>query len=368
MGALRVVVVGESWHGSDCTGLARGFRVAGHAVELIGCDVFFPAVDRSFAARGLRRTMAPFFRFQFNRYVRQAVRMLRPDLVVIYKGTGVAPATLADIRRRGIWLCHVMPDTTIEGQWLLDRRIFRCFDHVFTTKSFGVDDFRARLGGTSVSFLAHGFDPYVHRPMSLDPRRRRDPPPRPVSFIGHWTPGKEAWLGSLAEAVGPEKLDVWGNGWERSRRPALRGSVRGGPIYGDYYAAAVCESRINLGLLRERLPGGPSGDLTTARTFQIPACGGFLLHERTRELAAYYEEGREVACFGSPEELTQKVRYYLAHDAARARIARAGHRRCVREHDLAGRARVIVERFLEARPSPQVAGDLVRDPRQERHA
>lgn len=348
MNALKIVVVGESWHGSCCTGLARGFRAVGHAVELIGWDTFCPAVDRSLTARGLRRALAPFFRAQFNRRVLQAVRALQPDLVVVYKGTAVAPATLAAIRRGGCWLCHVMPDITVEGHSFLDRRILGHFDHLFTTKSFGVEEFRTRLGAASVSFLPHGYDPAVHRPLALD---GAGAPLRPVSFIGQWSPGKERTLAHLAAAVGPETLDVWGGGWQRASAPALRPSVRGAPVYGDFYAAAVTASRISLGLLRERPPGAVSDDLTTTRTFEIPACGGFLLHARTAELADYYEEGREVACFGSPEELVEKVRYYLVHESERARIAQAGHRRCVPEHSLAARAQAIIERFLAARPA-----------------
>ena len=344
MNALRIVVIGESWHGSSCTGLARGFRAGGHAVELIGLDTFVPTVDRSLAARALRRALAPFCRAQYNRRMLAAVHRLRPDLVVVYKGTAVAPATLADFRRRGVWLCHVMPDIRVEGHWSLDPRIFGYFDHVFTTKSFGVAYFRERHGVRNVSFLPHGFDPHVHRPLAPVPSR-------PVSFIGSPSPRKEAYLRRLADAVGWENLDVWGEGWGGVRAGVLRRSVHGAGVYGDFYAAAVSGSRINLGLQHEGGPGYPSGDLTTERTFLIPACGGFLLHERTGELADYYEEGRECACFGSPDELVEKVSWYLRHDDERVRIARAGHRRCVRENALSVRADAIIRRFLAERPA-----------------
>jgi len=59
----------------------------------------------------------------------------------------------------------------------------------------------------------------------------------------------------------------------------------------------------------------------------------------------YYEEGKEIACFASPEELVDKVRYYLANEDERLRIAKAGHERCIRENSLSSRARVIIEQF-----------------------
>ena len=352
MNALRILVTGESWHGSNCTGLARGFREAGHAVELIGLDRFLPAVDRSIFARGARRAMVPFYRSQFNRRVRQSVRLRRPDFVLVFKGTAVALATLAEARRRGIWLCNFWPDVSTSGHWGVDRRIFRLFDHVFTTKSFGIADLETRYGITNASFLPHGFDPQVHRPLAAPARRPDDPPAPPVSFLGRWTSHKEACLARLADAIGSERLAVRGDGWERVASAALRRAVHCEGVYGDYYALAIAESRINIGLLQEAMPGASSGDLITSRTFHIPASGGFLLHERTPELAAYFEEGREVACFGSPDELVEKVVYYLHHEPERARIAEAGHRRCVRENRWAQRARVIVEKFLADRPRP----------------
>ena len=43
----------------------------------------------------------------------------------------------------------------------------------------------------------------------------------------------------------------------------------------------------------------------------------------------FYQEGVEAEFFGSPEEMQAKLKYYLAHDEARAKIARAGRERCL---------------------------------------
>jgi spore maturation protein CgeB len=68
------------------------------------------------------------------------------------------------------------------------------------------------------------------------------------------------------------------------------------------------------------------------RNFEVPGSGGFLLTERLPHLEEYFELGREVAVFDSPEDLVDQVGYWLDHSDERASVAELGYRRVLAEH------------------------------------
>ena len=67
------------------------------------------------------------------------------------------------------------------------------------------------------------------------------------------------------------------------------------------------------------------------RTFEIPACGGFMLTERSEEIIEFFEEDKEVACFSTPEELREKIDFYLEHPALRKEMAERAYQKVQQE-------------------------------------
>lgn len=62
----------------------------------------------------------------------------------------------------------------------------------------------------------------------------------------------------------------------------------------------------------------------------IMAAGGFVLTSYCAETAELFEEDREIVMFRNPEELMEKVDYYLTHDRERRQIAEAGQKKVMR--------------------------------------
>jgi spore maturation protein CgeB len=62
-------------------------------------------------------------------------------------------------------------------------------------------------------------------------------------------------------------------------------------------------------------------------------------------LEDYFAIGKEIAVFGTVDDLPDKIRHYLENDALRREIAGAGQRRIAREHTYAHRFREIFRRM-----------------------
>jgi hypothetical protein len=322
---LRILCIGETWFGSDARAAFAALRRLGHSVQVIDESNFVPTQWTSFGARVLRKVFRGVMVDQLSRRAIQMMRMLEPDVLFVFKGNYVSPRILEEATRLGVLTVNYYPDVSFFAHGGELPRAIPLYDHVFNTKTFGVKDMIAH-GAKSVSFLAPGFDPELHRPIHLTSSDMTafgcD-----VSFIGTWSPKKEQLLAALREARPEINLRIWGNQWEKRAAKSLDGAVAGTEIVGDNYARAICASSICLGLLSEARVGSSSGDLITARTFQIPACGTFMLHERNEEVAEYFTEGVDAEFVSSADELIAKVGQYLDATGDRERIAAAGLRR-----------------------------------------
>ncbi|HEV2619781.1 MAG TPA: glycosyltransferase, partial [Acidobacteriaceae bacterium] len=89
--------------------------------------------------------------------------------------------------------------------------------------------------------------------------------------------------------------------------------------------------------------------------FEIAACEGFLLAERSDGHRDRFVEDEEAVFFSTIEECVAKIRRYLPDEAARSRIAAAGRLRAERSgyHNDRQVAR-IVERVREILPQTKM--------------
>ena len=285
------------------------------------------------------------------------------------------PGTVENIKALGIttvnWFCnasyqfHLVRDLAPRYDWCLVPERFRLGDYI--------------EAGARPIYCQEAANPEVYKPCDL-------PKEFDVTFVGQAYGDRPSYVKFLLD----RKIDVrvWGNGWTRfapgAREPGTRGLARvshvarrlltpdgrraagrrilrklGLPDGGDVGDASGLEwvhelppgvlggilpdeemirmfsrSRINLGFstcgnTREETDRVVQVRL---RDFEVPMSGGFYMVEYMQELEEFFDVGREIVCYEGPEDLVEKIRYYLAHEGEREAIRKAGHERALRDH------------------------------------
>jgi spore maturation protein CgeB len=325
-----ILFLGADWWGSDARALAVALRHSENALIEVIYEDFFPLQWSTVPLRALRRLARPWLVQDYNRAVLGHAGNPAIDFVLVFKGKLLQAATLERFRQQGTRIYCFYPDVSFldHGPEIWDcLPLYNC---LFTTKSFHLDDAALRGRVRQMKLVAHGFDPEVHRPVTLNDGMKRQYG-CDVSFVGCWSPKKEALLACIVRECPDLNIRIWGLGWRRSA-PTMRSRWQGRGAFGDELSIIYRASKINLGLVSEAGRGTKVGDLVTARTWQIPAVGGFMLHEDTVELRRYFNPESEVGVFQSGLDLAERIRYYLADQDRRLQILDSGHRRCLESH------------------------------------
>ncbi|MGH9928217.1 MAG: CgeB family protein [Pyrinomonadaceae bacterium] len=345
---LRILAVADVWQGSDAYAFVRAFRRMGHSVSVVPPENYVPSAWKRTSLRGLRRIFEPTLVSEYTEALISEARQLRPHLFFVFKGRYVTAEAIETIRKAGAVAINFYPDVSfmVHGRYI--PAALPQYDWIFTTKSFGPADMERLLAVHHSSVLPPSYDPETHAPVALDEddaaRYQCD-----VSFIGTWSPKKQQYLEQLQHERPEVRLRIWGSQWENARG-SLGLHIEGRHVLGVEYAKALIGSKINLAILSEARTGASSGDQITARTFQIPATGAFMLHERTEEFADYFREDVECACFHTVDDLVAKIAYFLGHPKEREQIAMAGYRRCLESgYAVDDRAAIVLNKLAEFR-------------------
>jgi spore maturation protein CgeB len=331
---MKILYVGPDFAGSNGACWRDAFVELGHEVRTFDDEKYDPA-PATLAGRWLRkrrRRPEPHRVADLNRAVLAAVEDFRPRLVFFVKAYHIVPETLERCRR--VAPCYVyMNDDMFNpaNQTPTFYPNLSRFDVILTTKSYNVREFH-RAGAPRAVYIANAYDPRIHFPCPPSAAERAEMA-GDVAFIGTFRPQRADDLNRIV-ALRDLKLNIWGGGWNkmgridnlhrRRRWRDLRACVHPYELWCAEMGKAIQSNKITLGLLYRE-----NRDLQTSRSFEIPACGGFMLAERTEEHRMYFEEDKEAAYFGSFDELRDKLRFYAAHDSVRERIAAAGYRRAV---------------------------------------
>lgn len=203
----------------------------------------------------------------------------------------------------------------------------------FISNSLGGEELLRQLGAKAAHTVWYGVDPDVFSPMPVESQDLD------VFFYGHGREYRGEWIDALlrdASLAMPE------------RRFAVRGTRLGdlGQVESLPYLSFsklreyACRSKINLCITR-----GAHASLygsASSRPFELSAMQCCVVANPYNGLELWFEPGKEIIIVNSTDEAVDRLRYLLAHDDERARMAQAARDRVLKEHTFRHRARDLV--------------------------
>ncbi len=193
------------------------------------------------------------------------------------------------------------------------------FDLVLTTNP---ECERYRQLGVAAIFQPGVFSAAVFNP-GIERRKDYD-----VSFIGAMDKvGREHYAAALTRAG--IRVHLFGAG------------TSAGIVSADKVVEIYRRSRINLnftgGALRTPLERDPAVNRNVrqvkGRMSKIALCGSFVLSENAPGIERLFRVGEEIDVFRDEQQLVEKVRFYLDHEAQREAMAARAHARALKDYD-----------------------------------
>jgi hypothetical protein len=321
---MRILLVDTTLYGPTTPLFRDAVAASGHTLRFVDEGPFLEPLEHSLLQKVAYRLRGrrPLSYGRFNRTLVDEARAFRPDVVLIVKGTYVAPAALTAIKdETGAYLINYATDDPFNPAHASPDLLGAIpqYDLYCSTKRAILGDLD-RAGCRRPVHTWFAYKPELHFPEAPGSLEERDRFASDVAFVGGADSDRLPYIDAIADLAGVN-LALYGGYWQRHDR--FRAHARGFAVGRDY-RLALGGTRIALCLVRQA-----NRDGHVMRTFEIPACGAFMLAEDTAEHRELFDAGSEAAFFRTPAELAEQVRYYLARDDDRRRVAHEGHRRVV---------------------------------------
>jgi spore maturation protein CgeB len=333
----RSILLTGDWHSQiHEVPFADGLARAGLKVDTFKWHTYFQDFSKkgqlfALVARLQDKYMFGFLVNKLNRDLIKKVRLDKPPILFIYRGSHIYASTLQKIKKDcpSIYIIGYNNDdpfSTLYPKWKwrhFNQSIQYC-DLLLAYRVSNVEQFRER-GAQNVDILRSWYLPNVHK--KLDAHMLHDSAYScDVIFVGHYEEdGRMEMLDALAshgisvKIFGPSG-STNKSGWKDAIvRSKYLSKLSISYLKGNDYVEALNAAKIALCFLSKL-----NNDTYTRRCFEIPACGAALFSEWSADLDNLFDNGVNAVLFRSQEELVERVKYYLSHTEELSLLAQRG--------------------------------------------
>lgn len=266
---------------------------------------------------------------QMNKDLVRSCLSWKPDMVFVFKGDTVLKKTLQVIKEktRPIMATWWVDDPFCHWDGARNIRSFTnsvesldIWDHFFIFDTYFLPRLK-RLGVNNPYYLPNATDNDEFFPVTEVKEEEHAYYGSELSFMG--TPDR--LRAEMLRAVKDYQIKLWGVPWTSEEFAAFH--VKDG-ISNDEARKVYYYTQINLNCHFLVNVNGAN-----VRTFDIPACKGFLLTDDRSDITErLFRKGDEVVTYSDLSDLKNKCEYFLKHSDERSAIAENAYKKIIAKH------------------------------------
>lgn len=196
------------------------------------------------------------------------------------------------------------------------------YDYLFFHDKYIVNELKTFLN-INAMFLPQACYPKYHKKPVLS-NKEREFYECDITNAGNMYPNRIA----LFEKLNDFNIKMWGNPpaiWAKNKSTSKM--MQGKSVRHEEKAKAFHAAKI---VLNNMHPAEING--INKRTFEAPACCGFMMINYKPAIDDLYIDGKEIVSYRSFDNMLEKINYYLSNDKEREIIAEAGMKRAHKDH------------------------------------
>ncbi|HUR09948.1 MAG TPA: glycosyltransferase [Flavitalea sp.] len=298
----------------------------GAAVELFGAqNLFYDYYNASLLNKIVFRSGVSSIYKKIDAQLELKMVEFKPDLVWIFKGMEILPATIRKMKQEGRKVINYNPDNPFifTGKGSGNANVTRSIGlyDLHLTYSREIEQQLIRDYDARTALLPFGYD----IPDELYNDCRRQTEVVRCCFLGNPDPQRAKFIMELAE--GGLELDLYGNDWDKFvHHKHIHAHP---PVYADEFYKTLQRYRVQLNMMRVH-----NLHSHNMRSFEIPAIGGIQLAPDTPEHRQFFRRGEEIFLYGGTRECIDTAQRLLTlspseashiREKARSRSVRDGY-------------------------------------------
>jgi spore maturation protein CgeB len=333
---MKILIYGEGYFFAIAPQLKR-------SLEQLNCDVdLFNWTSYLYTERGinlknriLNRIMMPIIATKINQDLISSVRNNTYDFILVNNGWHLTGRTIDAIKKHAKYVLNWSTDELYNDVFssFIHAESYSKYDCVFSQRKH-LFSFYLSKGIKKLEFLPLFYYP-EHHPVATS-ENDKNIWGSDIAFMGTWSKEREKMLNVLAGL----NLKIWGGHWNKSNKDFKQNfTITNKIAWLEDMARVVNSTKIIIDALTKE-----QNDRINMKNLQIPACGGFLITNRTDIILELFEEDKEIVCYDSYEELKVKCEYYLLHEEERKKIAINAHKKVINgQNAIIDRAKKILD-------------------------